>query len=126
MKDIKIGDVELGLKANPLALLYYRQEFQSDLVQDLVDLEDLLKDLNNQDYSNFDSVKILQIIWAMNKANNYDDNSFPSFEKWLSEFDSINFQDPIFYYDLLEEARDGFFRPQSGGEEETGTETETE
>ena len=36
MREISIGSKTIGLKATPLALLFYKQEFGHDLVGDLV------------------------------------------------------------------------------------------
>ena len=117
MKNIKIGDKELGLKASPLALLYYKQEFETDLIADLATFENQMQSLETGDYSNFDSMSMLQMIYAMNKANNYGE-SFADFETWLADFDNINFADPSFFIDLFEEAREGFFRAGAGTEEQ--------
>ena len=108
MKKIKIGDKELGLRATPLALLYYNQEFDKDLMEDLVSLQDMA-DISEDDLSGFDTVKILKIAYAMNKADNYG-KSFPGFEQWLSDIDSIDFGDPEWIMEIVNEAMEGFFR----------------
>lgn len=102
--EIKIGEKEIRLRATPLALLYYKQEFGSDLLGDLIKMQDVA-----QDVSKIDTVACLQIIWAMNKADNYG-KPFPSFEKWLAELESIDFTDPTFLVAAIEEAVDGFLR----------------
>ena len=108
MKEIKIGNKELGLRATPLALLYYNQEFDKDLMEDLVSLQEMA-DISEDDLSGFDTVKILKIAYAMNRADNYG-NSFPGFEQWLSDIDSIDFGDPDWIMQIVNEAMDGFFR----------------
>ena len=108
MRTVKIGEKELGLRATPLALLYYRQAFNKDLIEDLVSFQDMAE-IENGDFSGFDSVKILQICYAMNKADNFG-KQFPDFEKWLSKLDSIDFADQEFMLAIIEEATDGFFR----------------
>jgi len=113
MRTVQIGNKELGLRATPLALLYYRQSFKKDLIEDLVSFQDMA-DMANGDFSGFDSVKILQICYAMNKAANYG-KSFPDFEKWLSELESIDFADEEFMLAVIEEATDGFFRSAGTG-----------
>ena len=100
--EIKIGEKEIRLRATPLALLYYKQEFGSDLLGDLIKMQDIAKDI-----SKLDTVACLQFIWAMNKADNYG-KPFPSFEKWLVELGSIDFSDPSFLVAALEEAANGF------------------
>jgi len=102
MTEIKIGEKEIRLRATPLALLYYKQEFKSDLLGDLIKMQDVAKDI-----SKIDTVTCLQLIWAMNKADNFG-KPFPSFEKWLAELESIDFSDPSFLVAAVEEAADGF------------------
>jgi len=102
MTEIKIGEKEIRLRATPLALLYYKQEFKSDLFGDLIKMQDVAKDI-----SKIDTVTCLQLIWAMNKADNFG-KPFPSFEKWLAELESIDFTDPTFLVAAIEEAVDGF------------------
>ncbi len=108
MKTVKIGDKELGLRATPLALLYYKQSFKKDLIEDLVSFQDMAN-IEKGDFSGFDSVKILQICYAMNKADNFG-KQFPDFETWLSKLDGIDFADEQFMIAIIEEATDGFFR----------------
>ena len=112
MRTVKIGEKELGLRATPLALLYYKQAFKKDLIEDLVSFQDMA-DIENGDFSGFDSVKILQICYAMNKADNFG-KQFPDFEKWLSKLDSIDLADQEFMMAIIEEATDGFFRSANG------------
>jgi len=103
MREIQIGDKTIRVRATPLALLYYRQEFKADLVGDLISMQEMASDP-----SQFDSIKMLQLIWAMNKADKPE--GFPSFEGWLSNLDSIDFGDGDMMTAAIEEATDGFFR----------------
>jgi len=105
MRTIKIGEKEIGLKASPLALLYYKQAFGSDLVGDLVKMQDLEKDP-----SKIDSVVILQVAWAMNKAAEGKGKTFPHFESWLDQFEYVDFSDADTMTAIMNEAADGFFR----------------
>ena len=109
MRTIKIGEKEIGLKATPLALLYYRQEFKSDLVGDLLKMEKIAKDPTA-----LDSVMILQIAWAMNKAAE-GSKSFPHFESWLEQFEYVDFTDADMLTEIMNEATEGFFRGSAGG-----------
>src|SRR5690554_4890765 len=111
MRTVKIGEKELGLRATPLALLYYKQAFDKDLIEDLVSFQNMAE-IENGDFSGFDSVKILQICYAMNKADNFG-KQFPDFEKWLAGLDGIDFADQQLWLDVVEEATDGFFRSAS-------------
>ena len=103
MRTIKIGEKEIGLKATPLSLLYYKQEFNTDLIGDLMSMQAM-----STDPSQFDALKFLQLIWAMAKAD--DSRNFPSFETWLSGLDSFDFADADVMAAVVEEATDGFFR----------------
>lgn len=103
MREITIGEKTIRVRATPLALLYYRQEFKTDLIGDLISMQEM-----GNDPSQFDSIKMLQLIWAMNKAD--DAKNFPSFEGWLSNLDSIDFDDGDMMTAVIEEAADGFFR----------------
>ena len=103
MREITIGEKQIRVRATPLALLYYRQEFKADLVGDLISMQEVASDP-----SQFDALKFLQLIWAMNKADKPE--GFPSFEGWLSSLDSIDFDDGDMMTAVIEEAADGFFR----------------
>jgi hypothetical protein len=103
MREITIGEKQIRVRATPLALLYYRQEFKTDLIGDFISMQEMASDP-----SQFDSIKMLQLIWAMNKADKPE--GFPSFEGWLSNLDSIDFDDGDMMTAVIEEAADGFFR----------------
>ena len=104
MKELNIGEQKVRVRATPLALLYYKQEFKSDLIGDLTKLEILKTDI-----SKLDSVALLQLVWAMAKADTYPEK-FPSFIEWLSTLDGFDFSDSALLSAALEEAADGFFR----------------
>ena len=103
MREITIGDKTIRVRATPLALLFYKQEFNADLIGDLISMQAM-----STDPSQFDSIKMLQLIWAMNKADKSE--GFPSFETWLSGLDSFDFADADVMTAVVEEATDGFFR----------------
>lgn len=104
MRELKIGEKTIRVRATPLALLYYKQEFSGDLMRDVLKLSKM-----GEDFEAFDSIKFLQIVWAMAKANKFG-QEFPSFETWLTEelneeFDFIEAMTLV-----IEEAGHGFFR----------------
>ncbi len=103
MREIQIGEKQIRVRATPLALLYYRQEFKADLVGDLMSMQNMANDP-----SQFDALKFLQLIWAMAKTD--DAKGFSSFEVWLGGFDSFDFADADVMAAVVEEATDGFFR----------------
>jgi hypothetical protein len=103
-----IGGKKIQLRANPLALLFYKQAFDSDLIADLLKLQSL-QSLQDGDFSSLDMVSLFQIAYAMNKAAKPAD-VFPTFEEWLAQFETIGFDDPQWIINVVEEAADGFFR----------------
>ena len=103
MREITIGEKQIRVRATPLALLFYKQEFTTDLIGDLISMQEMASDP-----SQFDSIKMLQLIWAMAKAD--DAKGFPSFEAWLADLESFDFADNDIMTAVIEEATDGFFR----------------
>ena len=103
MREITIGEKQIRVRATPLALLFYKQEFNSDLIGDLISMQNMANDP-----SQFDALKFLQLIWAMAKAD--DAKDFPSFENWLASLGSFDFADANMMGAVVEEATDGFFR----------------
>ena len=108
MRTAIIGGKKIQLRANPLALLFYKQAFDSDLIADLLKLQSL-QSLQDGDFSSLDTVSLFQIAYAMNKAAKPTD-VFPKFEEWLAQFETIGFDDPQWIINVVEEAADGFFR----------------
>jgi hypothetical protein len=106
MRIIKIGEKEIGLKATPLALVYYKQAFKSDLVSDLLKMDGIEKDP-----SKMDGVLFLQMAWAMAKACEGVGKKFPDFATWVAELDEIDLEELTAC--VMEEARKGFFRGRS-------------
>ena len=109
MRTVKIGNKEIGLRATPLALLYYQQEFKKDLLADLMSLQ-AMAEIANGDYSGLDSIKILQLVYAMHKADKFGKKQAPDFVSWLAKLDNIDFADQDFMLEVMDEAMDGFFR----------------
>lgn len=105
MKEINIADKKVRVRATPLALLYYKQEFGTDLVGDMMKMQNLEKDPTQ-----FDSVALLQLIWAMAKADVGPGNKFPSFIEWLSGLERFDMSETDLMQAVMEEATDGFFR----------------
>ena len=103
MREIAISEKQIRVRATPLALLFYKQEFNTDLIGDLISMQEMATDP-----SQFDALKFLQLIWAMAKADKSD--GFPSFEAWLSGMESFDFADKTIMAAVIEEATDGFFR----------------
>lgn len=104
MREINIGEKIIKVRATPLTLLFYKQEFKSDMIGDIMKLQ-VVKNSPEQ----LDSLLFLQIIWAMEKTANFG-NDFPSFTKWLETLDSFDISDADMLKVVFEEATDGFFR----------------
>lgn len=120
MRELHIGEQIVRVRATPLALLYYKQEFGSDLLGDLIGLVQSMSGGNQEnkqdfDLTKFDSVAILRLIWAMAKADAFGKDKFPSFIEWLSTLDSFDLSDASIMTAAIEEATNGFFRSGSVG-----------
>ncbi len=114
MRNINIGGKKYKVVASPITLFFYKKEFKSDLLGDLISLRDL-----ESDPSGFDGMLILQFAWAMIKTGKLG-ASFSSFEQWLKELEYVDFEDTEMMLNVMEEAQAGFFR----GGKQTQTEAE--
>ena len=125
MRELKIGDQTVRVRATPLALLYYRQEFGTDLfgdllkmAQSLVGVDAILSggqvDLSRINFAAIDSVGILQLIWAMAKADAFG-RQFPSFQEWIASLESFDLFSGDTLAAVFEEAANGFFRSGATG-----------
>ena len=126
MRELKIGDQTVRVRATPLALLYYRQEFKTDLlgdllkmVQSLVGMESVVAGKGQVDFSKInlgalDSVAFLQLIWAMAKADVFG-HQFPSFQEWVASLESFDLFSGDTLAAVIEEAANGFFRSRAAG-----------
>ena len=113
MKEITIGGKKIKVGGTPLALFFYRQEFNADLIGDFTAQQEAKDDITK-----FDSVQVLQMIWAMNKTTN--PTNFPDFYSWLTSLESFDIGDEKMMTAVVEEIENGFFRggknqQQSGG-----------
>jgi hypothetical protein len=106
MRTIQIGEKQIGLKATPLALVYYKQAFKSDLVSDLLKMDGIEKD-----HSKMDGVLFLQMAWAMAKACEGVGKKFPDLATWVAELDELDLEELTAC--VMEEAQKGFFRGRS-------------
>lgn len=102
MKEITLGKKVIKIRATPLSLLFYRQEFNADLIGDLMKMREIAEDL-----SKLDSVALLQMIWAMAKAGAWP-KEFPSFFTWIAELENFDLSGDLVGA-VAEEAADGFF-----------------
>ena len=75
MREIKNGDTLIGLKASPLSLFFYKREFGTDLLNDLIKMQ-------KKSGVELDTMTIMQIGYALNVAYNYPDKT-PSFLTWF-------------------------------------------
>jgi hypothetical protein len=118
MREITIGDAKVRVRGTPLALLYYKQEFKSDLVGDLSKMGAIGSGSKGKkrelELEKLDTVIILQVTWAMAKADAGPGAQFPPFMAWLGEIAEFDLGAPEFLGAVMEEVVDGFFRGQRG------------
>lgn len=123
MKELLFGDKTVRVRASNLTLLFYKQEFERDVVGDfssmLIGLAGGLQalsggekfDFSSLDLGKLDSVVLLQIIWAMAKSAEYNgSNKFPNFYQWIKEEDDLNIFNKEVLLAVAEEGARGFFR----------------
>jgi len=103
MREIKIGNKDYKVVASPITLFFYKKEFKTDLLGDLMSFQKL-----ENDVSAFDSVIVLQMAWAMIKTASA--GQIVNFEQWLNSLEYVSFEDSEMMTNVIEEATDGFFR----------------
>ncbi len=103
MREIIIGDKDYKVVASPITLFFYKKEFKTDLIGDLMSFQGLANDA-----STFDSMVILQMAWAMIKTAKA--GQIVGFEQWINELEYVNFEDSKMMTEVIEEATQGFFR----------------
>lgn len=104
MRELKIGEKTVRVRATPLALLFYKQEFKSSLLGDLMKLQKVI-----EDPTALDPVDFMQLVWAMAKADAFG-KEFPSFVEWVGSLEVFDMTDKGFIVAVVEEAASGFFR----------------
>ena len=105
MREINIGRKPVQLRGGPLAQLYYRQEFGVDLLADVQKMQD-----PDKDPTSVDGVLLLQLAWCMAKGAEEYGKPFPSFPKWLAQFEYIDWADEEMVSGIMNEVTDSFFR----------------
>ena len=114
MREVNIGGKQVGLRASPLALLFYKQEFDRDLASDIIRLRHI-----EDDPETFDALLFAQLAWAMAEAAHGLNKQFPSFINWLNDLEYFDVSDAEMVQGIADEAMDGFFRaankPQEAG-----------
>lgn len=125
MREIMIGAEPVEIKASPLTLNIYKREFQRQILGDYLqmvgggDLEELQNKNEEELADSFDFVIVLQLAWAMAKTAQYP-QPFPSFDRWLADFEFINLGDQNLAKEILEEANHGLFRTNAAKVEDAG------
>lgn len=108
MRKVTIGKKTIELRATPLALLFYRQAFNRDLIADTTNLTVMMENLKAGDFKNFDSLTMLQLAYAMHMAA--QGKITQSFPEWLNGLKNVDYSDYEWVLGVVEEAVDGFFR----------------
>lgn len=106
MREVNIGDNPLMIHGSPLTLLFYRQEFGTDILAEIVELEKAGKDP-----SKINTVALMQMTWAMGKTAAYGKSDWPNFMTWLGRLEWFDFTNQDVIVALVEEAGQSLFRP---------------
>lgn len=119
MREITIGEKNVGIRATPYTALIYKQEFGTTAVSDFLKfangLNNLKKFVNGEETGDLiDDVLLLQLVWAMAKADAQSKGeSIPSFQAWVSDIESFDFFDVEMLTAVFTEGQKGFF-PKGG------------
>ncbi len=113
MRTTNIGGKKVELRASPLALLFYRQEFGKDLLDDFKDLQSLeaLAKKSSESFR-FEDLRLMdffQLAYALNKAAGKPSEFCPNYEEWLYGIE-LDLGEMDWIADVVYEAADGFFR----------------
>ncbi len=108
MRKIKIGSKNIVLRASPLALVFYKQIFDRDLLVDITKLELLSDSIKSNSLEGLDVVLLLQVAFVMAKC--VDKTLSSDFEAWVESFEYIDYGDLNWIIDVVEVAVQGFFR----------------
>ena len=120
MRTVTIGDKQIALRANPLALFFYRQTFNQDMMAAVMELQGKMQRVGEGDYFSLDMVGIFQLAYAMHKAAE-PNKVQTSFEEWLSHFDGLGLgEEENWIVDVVQEAIDGLFRTGKPAPEKRG------
>jgi len=120
MRTVTIGDKQIALRANPLALFFYRQTFNQDMMAAVMELQGKMQRVGEVDYFSLDMVGIFQLAYAMHKAAEPNKVQM-SFEEWLSQFDGLGLgEEENWVVDVVQEAIDGLFRTGKPAPEKRG------
>jgi|LFRM01.1.fsa_nt_gb hypothetical protein len=120
MRTVTIGDKQIALRANPLALFYYRQAFGQDMVAAVMELQSKMQLVGQGDFSGMDMIGIFQLAYAMHKAAEPNKVQM-SFEEWLGHFDGLGLgEEENWVVDVVQEAIDGLFRTGKPAPEKRG------
>jgi hypothetical protein len=126
MREIRSGDTVLRIRASSLAIFFYKQEFKADILRDFSRIckgwveSDVIKkhkagELNTADMTEVfnilpDGNDLLQIVWALNKAQNVSEKlPTPHFAEWVEKHDLSILE---ILPDVISECMHGFFRAQ--------------
>lgn len=105
-KTIRIGEIEVNLKANARNLLIYRAAFGEDFMKAAGGLLKVFKPrldengevvtnedgqpLSDIDFTNLNGIGMMRMIWSMARTAS---NETPPFDKWVDQFDAFPVMD---------------------------------
>jgi hypothetical protein len=107
MREILVADTTMGVNASALALLFYKQEFNSDLIKDFTKFASAMGD----DITNYDGLQLLSFVWALNKAYKLPEKQ-PGFETWIQTI-NFDFADEEAIKGVMTEIVNGYFRSKA-------------
>lgn len=133
MRELKMGASSMPVRATPLTMLFYKQEFDADMTKDYMgvmngflaafpslagksadELAAVVLDPSEVTAESIakaemDVVGILKLVWAMGKAAVHP-QPWPCFENWVVSIGEIDVFDVDFLAAALAVAADGLFR----------------
>jgi len=112
MRTVELGGRTFDIKAGPLSIFYFNDEFGSSILTDYAKIFGGKPEDEGQEFyeslAQFDWPSALRVTWALAKTATPKD--FPPFPRWIGGFEYLNMGDSDFVLAVLEEATHGLFR----------------
>jgi hypothetical protein len=128
MRELNLGESILPVRATPVAMFFYRQEFDSDMSHDCLQVLTWFLGAPDDDECPdreplLDAVAgALKLVWAMGKASAWP-KIWPAYGTWMDGLPDVEF-DASFVNEVLCVAEDGLFVECRRGSGETGPPSE--
>jgi len=113
-RTVHLGGRTFTIKAGPLSLFYFHEEFGSSIMEDYARMfatspEEAAEKSFYELLAQYDWPSALRLAWAFEKTASSDPD-FPIWEAWIAAFDYIDMGDNEFIVQVGEEATRGLFR----------------